>query len=1120
MTDQKKLVRKQRFSLRQNKKRGKYSSDVNDLQSTSSTAFPVSKGKEILVDEHIYSYPISMPQSFSRDNRISNHLTHDENEDVDMLATDEFGSRKLYNEGDPIYECQYCGTYFWYAERIDKKCKKKRLVFTLCCGHGKIKLPNPKDPPTVLKELLFGSGEKSNHFRENIRTYNSMFSFTSMGGKIDASVNQTKGPRTFRLSGQNYHKIGSLLPNEGSTPKFAQLYIYDTENEVTNRMNVIRLNQRNLRTHLYKGLQEAVLHGDTEPSSQGQRIILSSTFTGGTRYMLQNYQDAMAICKWAGYPDLFITFTCNPKWPEIKRFVHSRGLHPEDRPDIITRVFKIKLDHLIKDLRDNKVFGEVKADSKVVDEIKMYCDCRYISSCEAAWRIFKFPIHHREPSVERLSFHLPDNQNVIFSDDDPIDVVINKPTVKESMFLRWLEANKEFPEARHLTYAEFPLKFVWKQQSKRWEKRKTSAFSIGRIFFVPPGSGEQYYLRLLLNVVKGPTSYEEIRRINDIYHETFRDACYALGLLDDDKEFVDAIVEASQWGMPSYLRQLFAMLLISNSMSRPEIVWQSTWHLLSEDIVFEERRILDNPEVYLSEADLKNRCLQKIETFLKGCGRSFQDFSTMPLPVYNEDEVDYSNRLIRDEMRYNKGALTDEHQELLQNLTDEQKAVYKKIMSAVITNSGGFFFLYGFGGTGKTFIWRTLSAAIRSKGDIVLTVASSGIASLLLPGGRTSHSRFVIPLNINEDSTCNIKQGTPLANLIVKAKLIIWDEAPMMHKYCFEALDKTLRDIISYKDASKAELPFGGKTVVLGGDFRQILPVIPKGTRQDIVNATANSSYLWPQCQLLTLTKNMRLQSNANDTHLEELRDFSNWILKVGDGSIGSSIDGIDKISSLANCNDPEYLQQRAILAPTLDMVESINQYMITLNHNPEKSYLSSDKICRSDHTYSALEHVHTPEFLNNIKCSGVPNHSITLKVGVPVMLLRNIDQSAGLCNGTRLIVTKLGNQVIEAKVLSGQMVGRKVFIPRMTLTPSDYRIPFKFQRRQFPITVSFAMTINKSQGQSLSHVGLFLKKPVFTHGQLYVALSRVTNRKGLKILTYDEDGQISNEATNVSLIM
>ncbi|XP_047259618.1 ATP-dependent DNA helicase PIF1-like [Capsicum annuum] len=141
---------------------------------------------------------------------------------------------------------------------------------------------------------------------------------------------------------------------------------------------------------------------------------------------------------------------------------------------------------------------------------------------------------------------------------------------------------------------------------------------------------------------------------------------------------------------------------------------------------------------------------------------------------------------------------------------------------------------------------------------------------------------------------------------------------------------------------------------------------------------------------------------------------------------------------------------------------------------------------------------------------------SITLKVGVPVMLLRNIDQSSGLCNGTRLIITRIGNWVIEAKVLSGHMIGQKVFIPRMSLTPPDLRIPFKFQRRQFPLVVSFAMTINKSQGQFLSHVWLYLKKSMFTHGQLYVALSRVTLRQGLKILTYDDEGEVSNEETNV----
>ncbi|XP_019239881.1 PREDICTED: ATP-dependent DNA helicase PIF1-like [Nicotiana attenuata] len=311
----------------------------------------------------------------------------------------------------------------------------------------------------------------------------------------------------------------------------------------------------------------------------------------------------------------------------------------------------------------------------------------------------------------------------------------------------------------------------------------------------------------------------------------------------------------------------------------------------------------------------------------------------------------------------------------------------------------------------------------------------------------------------------------------------------MMHRYCFEALDRTLRDILRFKDASNLDRPFGGKTVVLGGDFRQILPVIPKA---------------------------------------------------IGDGIIGNSVDGIDKVhipddliinnsgdptsaivestypDFLTHCSDITYLQQRGILAPTLDMVESINEYMVSLNHTEPKTFLSSDTICMSDDAFTGLEHVHTPEFLNTIKCSGIPNHVITLKVGVPVMLLRNIDPSSGLCNGTRLIITRLGNRVIEAKLLSGNMAGQKVFIPRMSLTPSDARIPFKFQRRQFPIVVSFVMTINKSQGQSLSHVGLYLKKPVFTHGQLYVALSRVTNRKGLKILVYDEDGQISNEAINV----
>ncbi|PHU00811.1 hypothetical protein BC332_30598 [Capsicum chinense] len=136
-------------------------------------------------------------------------------------------------------------------------------------------------------------------------------------------------------------------------------------------------------------------------------------------------------------------------------------------------------------------------------------------------------------------------------------------------------------------------------------------------------------------------------------------------------------------------------------------------------------------------------------------------------------------------------------------------------MTAVDEDKGGLFFLYGYGGTGKTFIWRILYFGIRSRGDIVLTITSSRIASFFLLGGRTTHSRFAIPLNPTEDSTCNIKKGNPLAKVIIKTKLIIWDEAPMMHRYCFEAFDQTLRDILRFEDTSNVDQPFGGVPVML-----------------------------------------------------------------------------------------------------------------------------------------------------------------------------------------------------------------------------------------------------------------------------------------------------------------
>jgi hypothetical protein len=205
------------------------------------------------------------------------------------------------------------------------------------------------------------------------------------------------------------------------------------------------------------------------------------------------------------------------------------------------------------------------------DEIKMYYDCRYLSACEAAWRIFSFDVHYREPSVERLSFHLEDEQTVVYEDHEELQDVLNKPSIHKTKFLAWFDANKKYPEARDLTYGQFPSKFVWKKDKRVWSPRQRG-FSIGRIHYVPLGSGEKFYLRILLNYVKGATSYDDIKTVENVWYKTFKDACYAMRLLDDDKEYIDGIKEASQWGSGYYLRRLFVTLLIADALGKPEIV--------------------------------------------------------------------------------------------------------------------------------------------------------------------------------------------------------------------------------------------------------------------------------------------------------------------------------------------------------------------------------------------------------------------------------------------------------------------------------------------------------------------------------------------------------------------
>ncbi|XP_058774960.1 uncharacterized protein LOC131649220 [Vicia villosa] len=189
--------------------------------------------------------------------------------------------------------------------------------------------------------------------------------------------------------------------------------------------------------------------------------------------------------------------------------------------------------------------------------------------------------------------------------------------------------------------------------------------------------------------------------------------------------------------------------------------------------------------------------------------RTLHDFKPIPYP--NDYVIQQlGNRLIYDERQYNIQDMKAEFDNLFKSLTDEQRKIYDQIMDAVNKQQGGVFFLHGYGGTGKTYMWRTLASALRSKHEICLTVATSGIASLLLPGGRTAHSKFKLPVPCLENSTCKINFNDPSAGLLREAKLIIWDEAPMADKYCFETLDRTLKDVMS--NYSNSETIFRGKS--------------------------------------------------------------------------------------------------------------------------------------------------------------------------------------------------------------------------------------------------------------------------------------------------------------------
>ena len=689
-----------------------------------------------------------------------------------------------------------------------------------------------------------------------------------------------------------------------------------------------------------------------------------------------------------------------------------------------------------------------------------------------------------------------------------------------------------------LRYVDMPTKYTYSKKEKKWNKRsdKRKCDTLGRVDNVHPAAGDRFYLRLLLNSdqCKGCGSFEKLRTLPEAKEpcESYQEACRLLGLLQDDREWEMALEEAAATRTCSNQIGLFVTIALFNNPANPQALFNQFWLSWTDSIVADLTRRCnvtlcnlpvdeegDSNEVRMKkEADhavLRTLVLRELKRILYANDKTLADLQ-LPEPTDEEEAAAAQftgglSVIVRDELDFDINDASARAEEAQELFTAEQREIFDTLLNAVKAGESKAVFIQAAGGCGKTMLINAVLDAVRSLqpgGCVALATATTGKAALHLTKGRTFHSRFKAPLILSEDCRLRIPLGTELAKLVEMAWIIVVDEATMLNNQLLQALHECLCDIM------RTTAPFGGKVLVLCGDFRQTLPVIPGASRAGIVAKCLNQHPLWQHFTVMHLTKNMRVNAKSDPRLIE----WSNWLQCVGDGVEGESMTipeelcmtieddtrkkPMAKMESLklliskvfpdldSNISDGQWLAGRCILTATNKERQDINTTMVQMMPGEEVVLLSADSVDNEQDARSF-----SVEYCNSLQPTGLPEHRLILKKGAPLMLIRNIDPSAGMCNGTRLIFDRVSpNFKVMYCHLENTVTGRYslVAIPRIGLRPKEKEYAFEWSRCQFPVTTAFAATINKAQGDTLKMIGVWLPQPVFAHGQLYVAPSRV----------------------------
>ncbi|KAL8090223.1 hypothetical protein AgCh_039626 [Apium graveolens] len=731
--------------------------------------------------------------------------------------------------GPPTETCCKCNVVMWKEERSNKDVTKGTLKFSLCCSQGQIKLPPIPATPTYLNHL-YSHPRKNINFKRNIRLYNAIFTFTSMGGKVDHSVNYGRAAYVYRLNGQNHHVFGSLIPDEGDDPKFCQLYIYDTKHEVDNRMKWVKVDDG-----------EPI---DTEINVEG---------------LVQMLDESNQL---------------------VKIFCYARDRFKEQP----VRDFKIKLKICrAQNGRENLIgpsdevacvmVGDIDTtvdDKDLIVEKKINDNLKYIIMQKCGKPLERISSIH--PSLMALQYPLlfPLGEDG-YHNEIPKAILERKkadelPTyhlIQKNQTLVVLSSNKIINEGLHVRLAGrlYQQSDLYKSIAKKVVSGTTDASNVGKGYVFPANFlGSRRYMQ-----------------------QNFQDAlaiCCAVGhpdifltmttnpLWDEIFQMMKIMPGCSARDSPEFQKHGFPHVHM--------LIWldfESKKKLSSNVDTFVSVDIPDpitDPVSYEAVKSLMIHGPCGLQNTKSPCMNNCRCTKHFPKKYCRETYFDQSGFLIY--RRYNTGITVNK----IWTMRKRGKQIGRM--------------LYTHHSDGEIWYLRLLlsNACGATSFDSLKTVnvASSGIVVTLMPGGIAAHSRFRIPIIIYDCSSCAISHESDITEFIKHTSLLIWDEAPMQHRYAFDSLDRSHKDIMKAVDPTRYSMPFGGITVVLGSEFRKILPIIPISTRGDIVSAYITRSRLWVQAKIMLLYRNMRLNQAQNETEVKMLNVFAEWILNIGNGHI------------------------------------------------------------------------------------------------------------------------------------------------------------------------------------------------------------------------------------------